>query len=124
MCTVIFVLRFGLDTETTGISLFPQSKSRPEWALYFKCLKFRLGIKIKVKPFCYLQLHIPKNEKIRLNYYYDTSGRLVFIRFSKNMKTPKRHFEIKWPLLSKHFCEFWETYTFNAWTEIQILNGL
>ena len=48
----------GLDTETAGISLFPQLKSWPEWALSFKCLKFRLGIQINVKlwslilPFC------------------------------------------------------------------------
>ena len=43
---------------------------------------------------------LPKtNEKIRL-YYYNTSGRIVFIRFFflEELKTPKRHFEINWPL--------------------------
>ena len=31
------------------------------------------------------------NKKIQLNYY-DTSGRLVFVRFLEEFKTPKRHF--------------------------------
>ena len=30
--------------------------------------------------------------------YYDTSGRLVFIRFLEELKTPKSPFEINWPL--------------------------
>ena len=37
------------------------------------------------------------NEQIRLNYYH-TSGRLVFVRFSEELKTPKSPFEINWPL--------------------------
>ena len=27
-------------------------------------------------------------------YYYETSGRLVFVRFWRKLKTPKIHFEI------------------------------
>ena len=30
--------------------------------------------------------------------YYDTSGRLVFVRFLEELKTPKIPFEINWPL--------------------------
>ena len=37
------------------------------------------------------------NERIRL-YYYDTSGRLVFVRFLEEIDDPKNHFEINWPL--------------------------
>ena len=41
---------------------------------------------------------LPKtNEKIRL-YYYGTSSRIVFVCFLGELKTPKRHFEINWPL--------------------------
>ena len=36
--------------------------------------------------------------KTKEKNYYDTSGRLVFVVFWKNLKTPKRHFEINWPL--------------------------
>ena len=28
----------------------------------------------------------------------DTSSRIVFVRFLGELKTPKRHFEINWPL--------------------------
>jgi ADP-dependent phosphofructokinase/glucokinase len=37
------------------------------------------------------------NEKIWL-YYYNTSIWIVFVRFLGELKTPKRHFEINWPL--------------------------
>ena len=37
------------------------------------------------------------NEKIQL--YYGTSSRIVFVRFLGELKTPKRHFEINWPLV-------------------------
>ena len=33
------------------------------------------------------------NERIRL-YYYDTLGRLVFVRFLEEIDEPKNHFEI------------------------------
>ena len=33
------------------------------------------------------------NEQIRL-YYYDTPGRLVFVRFLEEIDDPKNHFEI------------------------------
>ena len=39
------------------------------------------------------------NERIRL-YYYDTSGRLVFVHFLEEIDDPKNHFEINWPLES------------------------
>ena len=42
------------------------------------------------------------NERILL-YYYETSGWLVFVRFWRKLKTPKRHFEINWPLIVKNF---------------------
>ena len=46
------------------------------------------------------------NERILL-YYYETSGWLVFIRFWRKSKTPKRHFEINWPLvMSKKVGDF------------------
>ena len=31
-------------------------------------------------------------------YYYDTSGRLSFVRFLEEIDDPKKHFEINWPL--------------------------
>ena len=62
----LFHSRCELDTETTGISLFPRLKSRPEWALQM------------------LEVQIRHSNK----------------KFWKNLKTPIRHFEIKWPLLS------------------------
>ena len=37
------------------------------------------------------------NENNQPNYY-GTSSWIVFVRFLKNLKTPKRHFEINWPL--------------------------
>ena len=45
----------------------------------------------------YLQLSQKTNENIWL-YYYGTSGRIVFVRFLGELKSPKRHFEINWPL--------------------------
>ena len=39
-----------------------------------------------------------RTKKIRLNYY-DTSGRIAFVRFLEEFKTPRRHFEINWPLV-------------------------
>ena len=39
------------------------------------------------------------NEKIQL-YYYGTSSRIVFVRFLGELKTPKRHFEINWPVVT------------------------
>ena len=40
------------------------------------------------------------NEQIRL-YYYDTSGRLVFVRFLEEIDVPQKRFEINWPLQHK-----------------------
>ena len=34
----------------------------------------------------------------KTNDYYSTSSRIVFVRFLGEFKTPKRHFEINWPL--------------------------
>ena len=45
----------------------------------------------------YLQFSKKMNEKIR-HYYYGTSNWIVFVRFLGELKTPKRHFEINWPL--------------------------
>ena len=42
-------------------------------------------------------------EEIRLNYY-DTSGRLVFVRFLEEFEDTKRHFEINWPLVIDKEC--------------------
>ena len=47
------------------------------------------------------------NEKIDLTTYYGTSSRNVFVCFLGELKTPKRHFEINWPLESL-FCEWWK----------------
>ena len=41
------------------------------------------------------------NERIRL-YYYDTSGRLVFVRFLEEIEDAKKIcFEINWPLTTQ-----------------------
>ena len=37
----------------------------------------------------------PKNKK----RYYDTSGRIVFVRFLEELRIPKSPFEIYWPLV-------------------------
>ena len=47
--------------------------------------------------FWYLQFSQKANEKIPL-YYYGTSSRIVFVRFLGELKIPKRHFEINWPV--------------------------
>ena len=43
---------------------------------------------------------LPKNERKNstLLTYYGTSSRIVFVRFLDELKIPKRHFEINWPL--------------------------
>ena len=38
------------------------------------------------------------NKKIQPNY--GTSSRIVFVRFLEELKTPKEHFEINWPLVT------------------------
>ena len=43
------------------------------------------------------RLFLQKTNKRILLYYYETSGWLVFV-FWRKLKTPKRHFEINWPL--------------------------
>jgi hypothetical protein len=48
--------------------------------------------------FWYLQFSQKTNENFWL-YYYGTSSRIVFVRFLGELKTPKRHFEINWPLV-------------------------
>ena len=47
--------------------------------------------------FWYLQFSQKTNKKIRL-YYYGISSWIVFIRFLGELKSPKRHLEINWPL--------------------------
>ena len=42
------------------------------------------------------------NERILL-YYYETSGRLVFIHFLEEIENTKRHFGIIWPLVLAYF---------------------
>ena len=51
--------------------------------------------------FRYLQFFKKMNETIWPNYfcYYGTSSRIVFVRFFGELKIPKRHFEINWPLV-------------------------
>ena len=48
--------------------------------------------------FWYHQFFQKTNEKIWPTYY-SNSSRIVFVRFLEELKTPKRHFEINWPLL-------------------------
>ena len=50
--------------------------------------------------FWYLQFSKKMNERIRI-YYYGTSSPIVFVHFLGELKIPKRHFEINWPLDSK-----------------------
>ena len=57
------------------------------------------------------------NEKIRLNYY-DTLIWIVFVPFLEEFNTPKRHFEINWPLAKKNMCVL----TMGVWTRDTILN--
>ena len=47
--------------------------------------------------FWYLQFFQKRTKKFKPNYY-GTSSRIIFIRFLKELKTPKRHFETNWPL--------------------------
>ena len=48
--------------------------------------------------FCYLQFSQRTNEKNQL-YCYGTSSQIVFVRVLGELKAPKRHFEINWPLV-------------------------
>ena len=48
--------------------------------------------------FWYLRFSQKTNEKIRLYYYGTYHSRIVLVRFLGELKTPKRHFEINWPL--------------------------
>ena len=43
-------------------------------------------------------LNSSKKPKRNQLYYYDISGWIVFVHFLEEFKTPKRHFEINWPL--------------------------
>ena len=49
--------------------------------------------------------HVRFHEENQL-YYYGTLSRMVFVHFLGELKTPKGHFEIKWPLerLKKNYC--------------------
>ena len=47
--------------------------------------------------FTFNSLQTKKNQP----YYYGTSSRIVFVCFLGELKTPKRYFEINWPLV--HF---------------------
>ena len=78
---------------------------------------------------------LPKNErKKNWVYYCGTSSRIVFVRFLGELKIPKIHFEINWPLpyyVLMSVCGYEEnvrTYTYtimyNLWiisTSIDIL---
>ena len=52
-----------------------------------------------------LNSSIKRIKKFNLQYY-DTSGRLVFVRFLEELKTPKSPFENNWPLLVCLFYAF------------------
>ena len=68
--------------------------------------------------FWYLQLSQKTNEKIRL-YYYGTSSRIVLVRFLGELKTPKRHFEMNWPLVLAAWSIYilWISFIFNNFYE-------
>ena len=55
--------------------------------------------------FWYLQFSHKMDKKNGKNqfYYYGTSSRIVFVHFLGESKTPKRHFEINWPLLNMNW---------------------
>ena len=55
-------------------------------------------------------------KKFNFTYYYGTSSRIVFVSFLGELKTPKRNFEINWPLV----CVSKRSYTYcvksmNVW---------
>ena len=57
---------------------------------FFVCFLGELKIKSvswKIEPLQYIAI-----------YYNGTLSQIVFVRFLGELKTPKRHFEIKWPL--------------------------
>ena len=58
---------------------------------YYRSFNFK-------RTYFYPQFFQKTNKTIML-HYYDTSGRIVFVRFLEELKTPKRHFEINWPLV-------------------------
>ena len=41
---------------------------------------------------------LPKNKPTNSSLHCGTSNRIVFVRFLGELKSPKRHFEINWPL--------------------------
>ena len=46
------------------------------------------------------------NERI-IPYYYETSGRLVFVQFLEEIDNPRNHFEIIWPLDGQLKLTYW-----------------
>ena len=80
------------------------------WNIYSwdipKCVKGQLIWKVFL-----VSSILPKtNRKIPL-FYDVTSSRIVFVCFLGELKTPKRHFEINWPLEGAitNFWRFWST---------------
>ena len=43
---------------------------------------------------------VPKMNETNWLHYYDTTGRIIFVCFLEEFKTPKRRLEIKWPFIS------------------------
>ena len=58
------------------------------------------------KEFWYPQFFQKTNKKIWLNYY-DTSGRLAFVRFLEEIDVPRNHFKIIWPLDGQLKLTYW-----------------
>ena len=58
-------------------------------------------LKLQTFLLCYL-VSFNSSKKLTKNFnlhnYHGISSRIVFVRFLEELKTPKRHFEIKWPL--------------------------
>ena len=65
--------------------------------LFLPLLKGQLILKCLFDVVNFTQNNL--NDKIWL-YYNDTPGRLVFVLFWEKLKTPKRYFEINWPLVT------------------------
>jgi hypothetical protein len=57
----------------------------------------------------------PKKKKMKKKwlYYYGTSSRTVFVHFLGELKTPKRHIKINWPLVKGLSFSSWVVWSYS-----------
>ena len=54
-------------------------------------------------------------------FYYGTSSQTVFVRFLGELKTPKRHFEINWPLVC--YKRIWAAWNLDEFIKVKAISS-